>query len=214
MDLDGPLLDVSERYKTLHQDLLCDFDSIPIPPDIYWERKRERVPESAILEEFGMETLDVPYNRRRLELIETDRYLALDHLWPWTIHTLSAIMTSHTLVLITLRAKRDALERQLVRLGLQEFFEAILSEPATQPEALIKVRLIRDYLSQRRASSTGHWVIGDTEADIRAGQVLGMTTVAVCCGIRNDEQLTRLNPTYLINDIRELLRLIGIPENI
>ena len=35
-DLDGPLLDVSQRYQNLHRDLLYGMGVTPLAPDTYW----------------------------------------------------------------------------------------------------------------------------------------------------------------------------------
>ena len=208
-DLDGPLLDVSERYQFLHRDLLEAMGVAPLSPNLYWQRKRQRYPETAILKELGVSELEPSYSRRRLELIETDGYLAHDRLWPWTSAVLTTLIPHYALVLVTVRSQREALERQLTRLNLRHFFKVVLSEPATDAVDAQKSRLIRHYLSQQDLPIRGSWIIGDTEADIGAGQLLGLTTVAVRCGIRDDEQLAKTNPTYLIDDIRALPDLIS-----
>jgi phosphoglycolate phosphatase len=208
-DLDGPLLDVSERYQILHRDLLEGMGVTPLEPDVYWQRKRQRYPEAAILKELGASDLEPLYSRRRLELIETDGYLAHDRLWPWTIPVLTALIGRYALVLVTVRSKREPLERQLTRLNLRRFFEAVLSEPATDPVDAQKSRLIRHYLSQKLLPTCGCWIVGDTEADIGVGRLLGLRTVAVRCGIRDEERLVRMNPTYLIDDIRALPYLMS-----
>jgi len=208
-DLDGPLLDVSERYQSLHRDLLEGMGGTPLAPDAYWQRKRQRFPEATILKELGASEFERLYSRQRLELIETARYLAHDRLWPWTIPVLTTLTARYALILVTVRSNREALERELSRLGLRRFFQGLLSEPATDPVDGQKARLIHHYLSQQHLPTRGSWIIGDTEADIGAGRLLGLTTVAVRCGIRDDEQLARMNPTYLMDDIRALPDLLS-----
>jgi phosphoglycolate phosphatase-like HAD superfamily hydrolase len=208
-DLDGPLLDVSERYQSLHRDLLEGMGGTPLAPDAYWQRKRQRCPEATILKELGASEFEHSYSRQRLELIETARYLAYDRLWWWTEPVLTTLTARYALVLVTVRSNREALERQLTHLNVQRFFKAVLSEPAGDPVDVQKSRLIRQYLSEQHLPSRGSWIIGDTEADIGAGRLLGLTTVAVRCGIRDDEQLATMNPTYLIDDIRALPALMS-----
>lgn len=207
-DLDGPILDVSRRYKILHRDLLGKMGVTALAPNAYWQRKRQRCPEAAILKELGASELEPYYSRRRLELIETENYLSHDQLWPWTLSILTDLVARYPLILVTTRSKRDALEGQLNRLELRGFFRAILSEPASDPVDGQKARLIQDYLAEQRLPSRGHWVIGDTEADIGAGRLLGFTTVGVRCGIRDDEHLAKMKPTYVIDDIRALPDLV------
>ena len=207
-DLDGPIIDVSLRYKILHRDLLEGMGVTPMAADLYWQRKRRRSTEAAILQEIGASELEPLYNRRRLELIEEDNYLEYDCPWSWAHSVLEAIGGYHPLILVTVRSNGEALRRQLIRLNLRRFFKAVLSEPAADPVDAQKARLIRDYVSHQSLPNGGHWIVGDTEADIGAGQLLGLNTIAVCCGIRDDDYLAKMNPTYLVKDIRSLPDLV------
>ena len=207
-DLDGPIIDVSLRYKILHRDLLERMGVTPMAPDFYWQRKCRRYTEAAILQEIGASELEPLYSRLRLELIEEDDYLKHDCLWPWTIPVLTTLATWQPLALVTVRSNRDALERQLTRLDLRRFFRIVLSEPAGDCVDKQKADMIRGYFVQESLPTRGHWIIGDTEADIGAGQLLGFTTVGICCGIRNKEFLSVMNPTHMLCDIRPLPDLV------
>ena len=44
-------------------------------------------------------------------------------------------------------------------------------------------------------------MIGDTEADIVAGQTLGIPTIALTCGIRSHYALKKCNPTRIQSDL-------------
>jgi phosphoglycolate phosphatase len=199
-DLDGPLLDVSPRYIALHRALLGESG---MAGPAYWERKRAACPEEAILVEIG--ALDrPPYLRRRLELIETAEYLAFDRPWPWAHAILTRLSAAHPLVLVTARSRRPLLLEQLDRLGLAHFFHEVLSTAAGRRVDEQKAALMRDYLDRHGLPHEGHAIIGDTEADIGAGRLLGLRTVAVLSGIRNRELLLRAEPDYLLDDIREL----------
>src|SRR5687768_14996422 len=107
-DLDGPLIDVSERYQILHRNLLEEMGVTPLAPAMYWQRKRKRFPEVTILKELGASEFEPLYSRRRLELIEADSYLAHDRLWPWTIPVLTTLAAHYALILVTVRSNREA----------------------------------------------------------------------------------------------------------
>lgn len=51
-------------------------------------------------------------------------------------------------------------------------------------------------------------MIGDSTADILAGQNAGINTIAVTYGYDKPENLVLLNPTYIINDFSELKEII------
>jgi phosphoglycolate phosphatase len=206
-DLDGPLLDVSTRYAALHRDLLRAAGLRGMSADRYWERKRARVPEEEILRELGILGMAPDYLRMRLDRLETPDYLLLDRPWPWTHEVLGKLARRYPLVLVTARSSHLLLLEQLDRLELIAFFHEVLSEPARRGVDKQKARLIANYLTRHERPADG-WMIGDTEADIGAGQLVGLRTAAVRTGIRSSELLQLTSPDHLLNDIRELPALL------
>jgi phosphoglycolate phosphatase len=210
-DLDGPLLDVSGRYAALHHDLLAEAGRRGLPGETYWQRKRALCPEESILEEVGAAEFADAYVPRRLALIETPEYLAHDRPWPWAHAMLARLGAARPLVLVTARSCRPLLLEQLDRLELASFFHEVLSTPAGRRVDEQKADLIRDYLSRHGLTPAGGWMIGDTEADIGAGRLIGLRTAAVLSGIRCRELLLRAAPDFLLDDIRELPLLVEPP---
>ncbi len=202
-DLDGPILDVSPRYVRLHRDLLDRYGFAGAYSSEYWQRKRAVVPEQDILAELGWSHIAPAYLAERQRLIESREYLEHDRPWPWATATLHRLRQIAPLVVVTARGRRDLLLEQLDRLSLGQYFTAILSEAAGADVAAQKARLMRAYL-ERDLNGGDHWMVGDTEADVEAGRRLGLTTIAVLSGIRDEERLRAARPDSLINDIREL----------
>jgi phosphoglycolate phosphatase len=203
-DLDGPILDVSPRYVALHHDLLAEVGVRGMPGGLYWRRKRARVSEAQILRELGAPEHATGYERRRLELIESPNYLALDRCWPCVEKVLGELTDRHEMVLVTARANRPALLEELDRLGVTRFFGEVLSIPAGHGVDRQKAGLINDYLRKNGQSPDGNWIVGDTEADIGAGRLVGLFTAGVLCGIRDREWLAAARPDVLLDDIRDL----------
>jgi phosphoglycolate phosphatase len=209
-DLDGPLLDVSARYAALHRDLLAEAGLQGLPAGTYWQRKRALRPEESILAEVGASAHAAWYAPRRLERIETPPYLAHDRPWPWA-HAVLRRLSGRPLVLVTARACRALLLEQLERLKLTPFFDEVLSEPAGRRVDEQKAALIRDYLARHDRTPAGGWMVGDTEADVGAGRLVGLRTAAVLSGIRSRELLLRAGPDCLLDDIRELPLIVEAP---
>jgi len=113
------------------------------------------------------------------------------------------------LVIVTARAHRAALLSQLTKFDLHRHFHEVLSAPAGSHVGAQKADLVRDYLARYWLVGELHWIIGDTEADIEAGKLVGLRTVAVLSGIRDAEHLRKAEPDHLLNDIRELPLAIG-----
>ena len=51
-------------------------------------------------------------------------------------------------------------------------------------------------------------MIGDTEADIRAGQELGLVTCATLSGIRSASELAKAHPDHMITSIADIPALL------
>jgi phosphoglycolate phosphatase len=210
-DLDGPLLDVSNRYVVLHQELLRELGWDAMPAHRYWACKRGHMTEEAILAELGAASIFPVYGPRRLELIETAAYLRHDRCWPWTLAVLEHVNRHADLVMVTARSDRAALLDQLGKIGIRPFFREILSEQGGESVDRQKAALIKGYLERERQAPKGHWMIGDTEADVLAGKHVGLSTVAVLSGIRNEDQLRRANPDFLVPDIRDVPAMLELP---
>ena len=208
-DLDGPLLDVSPRHVALHRELMDEIGIRGMSDELYWRRKRARVPEDLILAELGASEHAPHYLRRRLELIETPEYLAHDRCWPWVGEVLNELADRHHLVLVTVRTHRPALLEELERLNLTRFFREILSVPSEHYVDRQKADLIEDFLQRHRQLPQGNWMVGDTEVDIDAGRIVGLLTAAVLCGIRDWEHLAGAKPDVFMDDIRELAQALG-----
>lgn len=211
-DLDGPLLDVSPRYIALHRDLADECGFVPMESDRYWDAKRARWSEEEILAAIGASQAHPRYAAARLERIETPRYLQHDRRWPWAIECLAQLGRHAGLVMVTARARRDRLLEQLDALDLRRHFDAILSEAGGDRVDLQKSALIRDYLARRGLANEGHWMVGDTEADVSAGKHASLRTIAVLSGIRDETHLRKAEPDFLVPDIRVVPTILELPS--
>ncbi|RMF60414.1 MAG: HAD family hydrolase [Calditrichaeota bacterium] len=93
------------------------------------------------------------------------------------------------------------------KLGLKSHFKLILGsgnvlprKPSPEPVQYI--------LTQLQISPESAMMVGDTRNDILAGKIAGVTTCGVSYGFRSRQQLEEFKPDFLIDDIRELLKLI------
>ena len=199
-DLDGPILDVRPRYHALHVELVEAQGGTPLDRDSYWALKRDQVPEAVILARTGLANAQVrEVEAQRLLAIESAEYVTMDQLWPWSRQVLSELGRWATLVLVTLRADVELVERQLASLEVSDLFERVLAGAGSgiAPKAL-RVRNA-GLPGDRRAV-----FIGDTEVDIESGRELGVRTVATRTGIRSDAKLSTFGADVVIDDIREL----------
>jgi len=201
-DLDGTLLDPAERYWRLHCALVAPHGGPRADQASYWALKRERTPLEDVLVRTAPPGVDpAAYHRAWLERIETTESLRHDRLIPGVRETLAALGATHPLVLVTLRRQRDHLLAQLTALALLPAFTAVLT---AAPEAADDWRVKQRLIGASPHCRAGATVVGDTEADLRAGKALALRTVAVCSGLRSRARLAAEGPDAILDSVAAL----------
>lgn len=204
-DLDGPILDVSERYFRVHRDIVEQLGGERIDKRKYWHLKRDRQSLSALLDWTEITKSEETYRAQWLHKIELMKYLQYDTVIHGSKEQLKSLRQRHTLILVTLRQHRDHLDIQLKRFLIRSLFTSVLSASPTAADGWeTKQRLIAESGFFTRDAL----VVGDTEVDIRAGRELGLMTVAVQNGIRNRERLAEEHPDFIIEDINALPQIL------
>jgi len=207
LDLDGPILDVSQRYFRVHWQIVRQAGGDANHhnghgADAFWALKRNRVGIAELVRRYCPGLNCDTYLRLWLEHIETREFIRHDVVQPGAVEALEKLRSQHTLCLVTLRRNHAALKWELKRLGLAEYFAEIRAgHSLTEPGWKIKTKLIR---SRRPPVQRGALIVGDTEVDILAGHELDMTTVAVTNGIRTRELLQKARPDFIIPGIAAL----------
>lgn len=195
-DLDGTLLDNSERLYSCYRDILASAGEEPLSKNQYMYMKRNKASLSSILKE--CQTSPSTFNEKWMELIETKAYLALDVLKPGAESTLTkGKQYAERLILITRRRKRDALLEQLSALGILDFFDEVFTPLVNKA----------DFLSNFPAGKAVF--VGDTEEDRDAAAAINAVFVGITTGLRTPE-LLRADVSYeATNDINwpDLARL-------
>jgi phosphoglycolate phosphatase-like HAD superfamily hydrolase len=206
-DLDGPILDVSERYYRLYADILRKCGQNYLIKPNYWNLKRQKISEKKILEYTGASFFFDFYARERKKLIESNDYLCYDQLQPSVGSTLDALSNSHELVLVTLRSSSDQLNKQLEFLDIKKYFSFIFSSAKNGKDGWdVKLEIIKNFMSCHPVQEIP-FIAGDTEADIVCGNKLNFKTIAVLNGIRTKECLEEYNPTFFVESVEGILKL-------
>ncbi|MEW6606251.1 MAG: HAD hydrolase-like protein [bacterium] len=201
IDLDGPILDVSEKYYAVYRYILGKTAPNILSKDAYWEMKKNRVPSEEIFKESGVELSQEISLHRWKQLIETPEFLKYDIMWPWVPDVLKTLYNNYSLILITLRNSYENLIDELRDFEILDFFKTILTEKDNGGSLYTKKRLLENYPEFIPVSSI---IVGDTEVDILAGKELNIKTIAVLSGIRNRELLESLCPDFIIDNISSL----------
>ncbi|MCS7459248.1 pyrophosphatase PpaX [Paenibacillus doosanensis] len=96
--------------------------------------------------------------------------------------------------------------------GMYDYFSAIVTvddveRPKPDPEG------IRKALRALGSDPAGALMVGDSHYDIEAAHNAGIPSVGVAWSMKGVEYLRNYRPTYIIDDIRELLPIAGAEGN-
>jgi phosphoglycolate phosphatase len=219
-DFDGPIVDVSDRYYQTYQLALADITGSckasgyrsPIrllTKAQFWQMKQERVPDVEIALRSGLHHEQIEgFLKRVHQIVNQPVLLNQDRLQPgvkWALSLLHA--QGATLVLVTLRCQNQAIQI-LQSYGLLNLFSAVRGvqdhQAAYGNSSEQKTQLLANVLEEaayRHVQPKSAWMIGDTEADILAGQTAGLPTVALTCGIRSQTYLEQFQPSRIHQDL-------------
>jgi phosphoglycolate phosphatase len=211
-DLDGTLIDTSERHYKVYKDILgLHRVSTVLSKREFWEQKRMGRTTVGLLPKNSPRTLIKSFDEEWFERIERLEYLRYDKLLPQSLDVLSALKERNELILVTLRHNKETLFWELDSFGLTNYFTKIL---VGSPLLRDKASLIKEYLKTSRGKNG--LIIGDSEIDVHAGNEIGMLTIVVTYGIRSKDFLSKLKPRLFLDnlcEISKILEKIGICSN-
>lgn len=194
LDFDGPILEGRQRHYECYSRILRRHGRKTLSQDDYWAMKRAATNRHTQLQATESDDLYSIFHDEWIATIESQDLLSLDQLQPGAkgaLHFLAA--RGHRLFLATARRDRQLLFKQLTDLGIDQLFTEVAVVNPLADVADSKVRAIRAIFEPQPRGV----FIGDTEADIAAARALGCRAIAVSCGIRNTEFLTKLAPDEL-----------------
>ena len=196
-DLDGTLINVSERLYELHSDLSRKYKSKKFNKTIYLKLKRKGISEEEIMRDKLKPVQLSQYLRKRKSLIESKHYLQYDQLKPGVRTLLQRLSATSNLYLTTARSNGPGLKAQLKKIDITKYFLAVIGSSSVdirknKLEQCIKLHKSRSYL------------IGDTQADYQLAKILKIKCLLVCDGTRNKKYLNRLNPDAVFDRITSL----------
>ncbi|MBI2144031.1 HAD family hydrolase [Candidatus Woesearchaeota archaeon] len=200
IDLDGTVLDTKKRHYAAYTAILKRHGCNPLGIRSYWNLKTAATPNAEILKRTKAQHIAKQFQKEWLQEIEKKGRLKLDSLAEKAREGLKAL-SQFRLVLVTLRQSRKSLLRQLKLLGIKGCFDAVLSghpkktQPWKQKAGLIR----KDIKKGNRAA----FMIGDTEADIKAAKKLKIPAIATTSGMRRKELLLRLKPEFTATQLNK-----------
>lgn len=202
-DLDGTLIDSSERLYRLFQKLIPESK---FTKSEYWRLKRDKINHETILNRFfPMYDFD-NFEKEWMKKIEDGFYLHMDRLYDDTIIVLEKLGKIHDMTLLTSRQNRIMLYEELEWMGIRKYFKTIL----VTEQKITKEKLLSGILSGNRLMKADRDLfISDMGADILAGRNMGYKTVGISHGFMSRRRLEEYEPDYLIDELSEILHIEG-----
>lgn len=104
---------------------------------------------------------------------------------------------------------KDSVYQGLEVAGITNQFDTIVTlddvtHPKPHPEPVIKA------MNEIGANPAQTIMIGDNSHDIESGKNAGVITAGVAWSFKGAERLEKYNPTYMLNDMRDLLKIVGV----
>lgn len=227
-DFDGPIVDVSERYYQTYRNGLTAIEQQylhesgvqlylqPLSKQRFWDMKQNRVADIEIATRSGLpEDLFPTFMQQVERIVNHPSLLRWDSIQPTARAAMEHVrQCGFRLVLVTLRHPRQVenfLQSQGLAHLVDEVYGAADVNAAHANRVEQKCELLERAIAQQE--DQGHftqdsWMIGDTEADIIAGQTFGLSTAALSCGVRSENYLQRLAPSRLYDS------LLGAARNV
>lgn len=220
-DFDGPIADVSDRYYNTYrlaleatQAAYADQQDIDLPirrltKAQFWHMKQNRVPDTTIADWSGLSGREVNDFLARVEdLVNQPTLLHQDQVQPGARTALLALHDRDIrVVIVTLRQASQVLEflhQHDLATTISQIYGVQDTTAAYPNRVEHKVAQLKEAIGDQRRlgiRTTDSWMIGDTEADIRAGQAVGLPTVALTCGIRSAAYLKGFYPNRMYRDL-------------
>lgn len=217
-DFDGPIVDVSRRYYSTYQQGLKAIEAIAhsqgdslnlkvLSQTEFWQMKRDRIADEEIARQSGISTAYIPrFLQEVKQIVNQPNLLDQDTLQPGVKWALSLLYErGATLVLVTLR-HQSQVKQILDKTGLAKYFTDIYGtrdrHAAYKNYAQLKTQLLAQAVEKYgQPYGTPCWMVGDTEADILAGQSLNIPTIGLTCGIRSSRYLQQFQPDQIKSDL-------------
>ena len=203
-DFDGTIIDASERLYRLFQDLV---PRSALSKEAYWALKRNKINHNMIIRQLYPDVNYDLFYTKWMKQIETEEYLSYDKNYPDTVDVLNCVFRRHTLILLTARQSKEKLAWELNGMGINHFFYKIL---CTEGKVGKKQKLEEAIFSGEISNEKSDLFVSDVGKDLLIGKEKGYKTIAITHGFMCFEKLMEYEPDYIINELKDLLKIIPI----
>lgn len=143
---------------------------------------------------------------REHNIANHDHYVTV---FPTVKETLEVLRQKGIKMAVVSAKMRSGVEQSLEFTNLRQYFDVIVavddvSKPKPHPQPVLKA------LEQLGTSTESALMVGDNSHDIESGNNAGVKTVGVSWSLKGESFLKQFKPTYMIHEMRELLKIVGV----
>lgn len=203
-DFDGTLVDTNEliyqsfihTFKTygysFSKEEILSFNGPPLHDTFY-----------SINPELAEEMIET-YRKHNHE--NHEKYIKL---FPNVIETLEKLKENDVKIGIVTAKLREGVNLGMEITNLTPYIDTVVAiddveKPKPHPEPIFRA------LESLRAEREASIMVGDNYHDIEAGNRAGVITAGVSWSGKGEEYLKRYNPTYMLDDMLDLLPIVGV----
>lgn len=230
-DFDGPIVDVSDRYYSTYKLGLANIQELyqasgqslriqPLSKRQFWQMKQERVCDQEIAMRSGLRGEAIPtFLKLVREIVNQPTLLHKDRMQSGVNWALALLHSQGVHLYVVSLRHNEQIKQILQNYGLLRLFSGIYGTGDKHLAYLNYSDIKRQLLEQAIAehSTEKAYMVGDTEADILAAQSLGISSIALTCGIRSRSYLLQFQPDQIYTDLlcsaHHVLNLALSPTN-
>lgn len=205
VDLDGTIIDCFKRHYACYAEIAHEVGLKALDASTYRDMKREHSSWNAIFGAAAVTAEARGFETRFQQKIEEPRFLELDRMFEGSEEALLHIRKfASAVLLVTMRRRPEALQRQLEQLGIARLFDCVLCRGPSEG-------ISKGALAGRALRARGKRVawIGDTEEDIAAARATGALACSVTGGLRDRAYLESMCPDLLSDNLAKAVDLLA-----
>lgn len=200
-DFDGTIADVWARYYTVFCEIVKRKD---ISFREYQNVKLLLESDQKIAFHYGI-TLPENYHSRKLGLLETESYLALDTLFCKAEMFLD-FFASYPCMILTKRNDRDTFYQQLEDLKLRGIEErCVILQPQGESKS--------DWIKENLPRGETHCIVGDSDEEMKCGCLENVNAFFVDTGLKRWDHLKYREGNVQVGTVMQFMRLYAKIEN-
>jgi pyrophosphatase PpaX len=149
---------------------------------------------------------------RMVETYRTHNMNEHDHyvkVFPYVEETLQQLKAKGIKLGVVTTKMRQAVAKGLAITQIGDYFDTVITlddvnKPKPDAEPVLKA------MAELNADTTSTLMVGDNSQDIQSGHNASVKTAAVAWSYKGKKRLMQYNPTYMLEDMRDLLSITGV----